>query len=216
MARTCTSSMFDKIRGRVGDVIVKTYKYGEVISRRPRMGIIPPSEKQRAQHDKWRAAAEYYRRVKTDPALSACYAAAVKKTGYPLSAITNRDFHRPPRVLSIELGHYHGKPGDRIEVVAIDDFFVAAVTVTLRDAKGTLLESGPATPDVFFPWHYLTRTDARLHAPITIEAMAQDLPGNRATLSITWSHSATQSAPQPPSQPAVAPAEPPPTFGLDL
>src|SRR3954463_908764 len=104
--------------GRVGDVVIKRYKYGEVLSRRPQMGHIIPSEKQRAQHERWRAAAAYYQRVKADPALAACYAGAVRKTGLPLSAITNRDFMRAPKVVGIDLRQYHGQAGDLIGVMA--------------------------------------------------------------------------------------------------
>jgi hypothetical protein len=190
MARLQYHSILHGAYGRVGDVVIKRYKYGQVLSRRPQMGHIIPSEKQLAQHERWRAAAAYYQRVKADPALAACYAGVVRKKGLPLSAITTRDFMRPPQVRGIELRQYRGHAGDLIQVVATDDFTVAAVMVTLRDATGAIFEYGPASCADQLLWEYRTKGAAPAVGPITIEAEARDLPGNRATLAQTWQHSA--------------------------
>jgi hypothetical protein len=185
MARLRYHSLLHGSYGRVGDVIVKRYKYGEVLSRRPQMGHLIPSEKQRAQHERWRAAAAYYQRVKADPALATCYAGVVRKKGLPLSAITTRDFMRPPQVHGIDLRHYRGRPGDLIQVEATDDVTVAAVMITLRDGSGAVLEYGPAACADHL-WEYRAKTIAPEGSQVTIEAEAQDLPGNRATLAQAW------------------------------
>jgi hypothetical protein len=187
MARSHHNIVIERSRGKIGDIIVKNYPYGQVLSRVPRMGMIPPSEKQLANQDRWAAAAAYYQKVKADPVLSLAYTRALKKKkGFNLPSATNRDFFRPPQVSEIDLREYTGGADQLIVIDATDDFCVAAVDVTLRDAVGNVFEYGPAwESDLAHLWHYRTKTAAPA-GPVTFEAVARDLPDNRATLSTTW------------------------------
>lgn len=86
--------MFVAIRGRVGDVVFKQYRYGTVVTRVPRMGQVKWSAAQLAQRKKMRAAGEFHRSVLADPALKKKYQAIAAKKKIPLSAATMGDFLR--------------------------------------------------------------------------------------------------------------------------
>jgi hypothetical protein len=186
MARSHCNAITGSARGKIGDLVVKCYAYGQVLTRLPRKSIVPPSEKQRFNQQRWSDAAAYYRKVKADPLLFMAYSRALPKLktkGYPLNALTNRDFFNPPRVTEIDLHGYSGRADERIKIHAYDDFSVTAVDVTVRDAAGHVIEQGPAWEDI--QWHYCTKVIAP-PGPVTFEVVAQDLPGNRATLTKVW------------------------------
>jgi hypothetical protein len=186
MARIDISAILNPVIGRVGEVIVKRYKYGRVMTRVPQMGNIVPSEKQREHQDRFRVGIAYYLRVKEDPELSSRYSAEMEQTSKPLSALTTRDFFLPPKVLKIDCSKYAGNPGDIITVNAEDDTAVIMVDVTLRDPTGAVLESGPAVETAHGPWEYEVLTPIGKDTPITIEAVAQDMPRNRGSLVQPW------------------------------
>lgn len=121
--------------------------------------------------------------------LSAIYGGTKRKkkeTDYPLNALTNRDFFRPPKVSEIDWREYTGWADQLVVIDATDDFCVAAVDVTLRDAAGPVFEYGPAWQSDTEPlWHYCTKTAAPA-GPVTFEVVARDLPDNRAELRQTW------------------------------
>jgi hypothetical protein len=185
MARMKQSTLGDTISGRVGKAVIKQYLYGTVMTAVPDMSNIRPSEKQNYQRNRWRDAGAYYRKVKADPQLCARYAHKVQATGFALSAITMRDFLRPPLVREIDLSRYWGQPGDPIGIAAYDDTAVATVEVTVRDAAGAVIETGFAV-EGNDTWHYTLRTVIGRPTPITVEAVATDLPGNRTSLTCSW------------------------------
>jgi hypothetical protein len=217
MARLRKNAITDAARGRIGDLVVKQYKYGTVLSRMPCMDEVVRSEKQIRRQDRWTAAAAYHRTVKANPELFARYQKEARKRGHPVSAVTNRDFSRPPFIQRIDLGGYCGTPGSTIIVAAFDDFQVAAVNITVRDAGGQVLEAGAAVyADA--EWTYRATVSVPLLQVHTIEAVAVDLPGNRVSASVTWMSpfkpcvpstgvAPAQNAPIPP--PAAVAPEPP-------
>lgn len=69
------------VRGRVGDVVFKTYGRKIVISRVPRFDGRPPTAAQRARRDKMRAATAFAKRVYADPAAKAFYITAAQALG---------------------------------------------------------------------------------------------------------------------------------------
>jgi hypothetical protein len=186
MARVDTSALLDTTHGRIGEVVVKHYKYGKVMTRVPRMDHIIPSEKQLLNRQRWREGAAYYQLVKASPELCLCYAGKVQETGYALSAITNRDFFNPPTVSKIDFCGFNGAAGSKIRIHAHDDFAVVAMDVTLRDATGAVIESGPAYVEANDVWFYPVHNAIGLKTPFTVEAVAKDMPGNRGTLTKSW------------------------------
>ena len=92
MAKAIVNAALSGLRGRVGDVVFKQYPYGTVVTRVPRMEKVKPSEKQRAHRKKVKAAAAFYREVLADPERRKKFEAVAKKKGWPLSAVTLREY----------------------------------------------------------------------------------------------------------------------------
>jgi len=88
------------------------------------------------------SAIAYAKAVVKDPVTKALYQAAVKNG--QTAFVATSDALNAPKVTNILTDRYHGNPGDSIIVHTIDDFKVAAVTVSIQNAKGGLLEQGNA------------------------------------------------------------------------
>jgi hypothetical protein len=89
-------------------------------------------------------------------------------------------------VESIDASQYNGNPGDTIRVFAGDSFRVMQVHVTIKDPNDKPVENGEAVLDAEKNNWVYTATDA--NAPLagsTITAVAYDLPGNTAEITIT-------------------------------
>ena len=97
MARVDLNSLIRHLRGRVGDVVIKHYKYGIVITNRPNMKGIKPSALQLAQRDRVTASAKLYHQVLKDPALNKRYAAIAKKKGLPLPSVVLAEYTKQSR-----------------------------------------------------------------------------------------------------------------------
>lgn len=95
MARVRLNSALNEVRGDLDGFVFKHYAYGTVVSRRPRMAHLTLTPAQRAQRERFKAAAKFYRTVLADPALKRRYTAQAKKEGVPLSAVTLRVYLRP-------------------------------------------------------------------------------------------------------------------------
>jgi hypothetical protein len=96
------------------------------------------------------------------------------------------DALQAPEVESILAAGYHGRVGDEIIVRATDDFKVASVIVSIHDLTGVLVEQGNATmKENNADWLYKTVQLNSAFAGSKITAIATDLPGNSASLSIS-------------------------------
>lgn len=99
-------------------------------------------------------------------------------TAYTIALI---DWFGAPKVLEINVDHWTGQIGQTIRVKARDNVRVASVFVVIRDADENVVEMGEAVQvEVGSPWWNYTTTS---HIKITpfpfVEAIAQDLAGNR-------------------------------------
>lgn len=80
------------VRGRVGNCVFKTYGSRVIVTRVPRFDGYVPSESQRAQRDRLRAATVYAQRVYADPAAKALYVAAARRLGRQPFRLAISDF----------------------------------------------------------------------------------------------------------------------------
>ena len=81
---------------------------------------------------------------------------------------------------------YRGIAGDRISVVAGDDFQLAGVTLHIVDADGITIEEGACVVNMATGNYEFTATVALPDvAGATITAKATDTPGHMAELAIT-------------------------------
>ena len=89
------------------------------------------------------------------------------------------DFLKPPAVISIGVTEYHGNAGDTIRVLAVDNFRVVRVTVSIMDEANDVMEYGDCTlQEEGSAWIYTVTGD---HIPVTgqhVKAVAFDTPGN--------------------------------------
>jgi hypothetical protein len=88
MAKVELNSALATLSGQIDGLVFKQYKTGIVVSRRPDMSGIKPSPAQKAQREKFRAAAEFHKAVLADPAQREKFTTEARKRGIPVSALT--------------------------------------------------------------------------------------------------------------------------------
>lgn len=177
MAHVKVSPLIERISGRVGDLVFRTYGRKVVLSQMPEASSRPPSPAQVAQRERFRRATFYGRRVLADPDARAFYEGLAVRREKPLLSVAVADFLNAPEVDVIDASAYTGAVGDPIVIHAHDDVEVTEVHVTLRDADGLELEAGAATFDAW-RWVYAAQTDVPSGTVVTITARAFDRPGH--------------------------------------
>jgi len=96
---------------------------------------------------KFKMASRWAKQALQYPAVLAEYVAMAKglKTPY-IMAMTN--YLRPPEIVQIIAMEYTGAVGDKISVIATDDFKVTSVKMNLSDPLGNLIEQGNCQEDL--------------------------------------------------------------------
>jgi hypothetical protein len=144
-----------------------------------------PTEKAVAARMKFGKATAYAREAVKNPELKAMYQAVIKG-GQRAFNIAMMDALQSPVIESIQAENYLGRLGDPVIVRATDDFKVAGVTVSVYNQAGELVEEGNALPQEKdgIHWLYNIKRENPLYSGSKITAVAADLPGNHASLSI--------------------------------
>jgi hypothetical protein len=172
--------------GKFGNQMV--YRNRDGVSILAKMPKKNPKTATRAQLDarrKFRMASRWAKQALLDPEMLAEYTrlASGMKTSYVM-AMTN--YLRPPEVREILVSEYKGAIGDRIGVVATDDFRVISVKVSVKDAAGTLIEEGPCVEDLSADcWVYTATQAIDDLTGLVITAVATDIPNHPASLDLT-------------------------------
>jgi hypothetical protein len=108
------------------------------------------------------------------------------ETGMTAYYLAVSDWFGAPKVLEINVDRWTGEAGQTIRVKARDNVMVARVAVVIRNAEGTVLETGEAvqskTGNLW--WAYTTQTPVFMDPFPTVQAVAQDLPGNSDAFTI--------------------------------
>lgn len=185
MAKVDLNPIFDQVSGKVGDLVLKRYRNGVVMARAG-ASERPLSEAQIAQQERFRAATLYSKLALMDPAVRDQYRTLAVKRGLPLMAVMVADFFNGPTIVNLDAAEYHGRVGDRITVVAKDDFSVTKVEVVIK-AGTVVVEQGEAveTPAGSGQYYYTATQAAPSGTPLTITATATDRPGNTTSQSVT-------------------------------
>src|SRR5690349_20504146 len=102
------------------------------------------------------------------------------ETGLSAYSLAVADWFGTPKILQIDLDRWTGKPGETIRVKARDNVAVARVALVIRDADGNVLEIGEAaqTKAGSAWWCYTTRSAIELTPFPSVQAIAEDHPGN--------------------------------------
>ena len=174
------------ISGLLGEKLsVRKINGNVVIKNRPRRKVVSdPSPAQEAVTERLTEAAKWAAIQMKKPDVKALYATGItgKKKSAFLVAIA--DYATSPKVSNIDVLFYKGAVGDTITTKAVDDFAVTQVLFTITDAKGKLIESGPATqdPDKGHQWNYTATVANSSLTGTKISVMAFDRPGNKGFL----------------------------------
>ena len=115
------------------------------------------------------------------------YICKAKEMGMTPYALAVSDWYEAPRVLEINVDRWTGKVGEIIRVKAGDNVMVASVLLVIRDAQGQIQEMGEAVQSGAGSawWNYTIQSPIELTPFPSVQAIAFDLPGNRASFTIS-------------------------------
>jgi hypothetical protein len=166
-------------------VVLKNRRGKSVMTIPPVKPKLTPTDKQVAARERLKLAVQYGRNVINDPALLAEYAAKARK-GLPAYRLAVQDYLRPPYVHQVDASGYHGNPGEKIIVVAGDDFKLESVTVRISRPDGSMVEEGACVFNMpAGNYEYTPTVQVTPVAGTVILARAKDTPGNVTELSVT-------------------------------
>lgn len=167
--------------GRIGDEIVfRQVKNRTLFAKRPRRSTIV-SPNQLPQRELFSKAVVFAKTMLLDPLIRADYQNRAKLGGLASAysaAVT--DYLKAPKINSIDTDYYKGAVGDVIWIIALDDFKLQTVTVTLQAPDGSVIESGAAVLEEG-RWKFIA-TQATALVGVKVTVTATDRPGKEARL----------------------------------
>ena len=193
MARIVLDSMLVSISGKLGDDIYRRNRDGTVsICRKPRLDPHRlPTSAQAECRARFKAATAQYRLLRRDPEKLAAYRFLLKRRGSlsRLHAVIIADILRPPTITALDLGAYHGRPGEPIRVTATESVAVACLSLSILDLDTRrLIETAEKSfsgtdlaPAV--SWRYTTTVNIPAGHKARVTATAFDLAGNQVEVS---------------------------------
>jgi hypothetical protein len=190
MAHSNNSLTTGKLSGTLGkELVFREWEGKTVVAKAPGKRKGDPTAKQAETQQKFLIASRYARSVikSQDKSMATAYAAVLKPRQNVYSRAVE-DYMSPPVVDNINTRNYKGAVGDKIAVLAIDDFRVVSVRVEIYAASGVLLEAGNAEPsmDGFdVDWTYTATQANNLLAGSKIKAIATDVPRNEGMLEVS-------------------------------
>lgn len=186
-----TNNMFTQgLTGTIGgDMVFRTFRGKTVVSIKPSQGgPVKESASQRANRDRFRQATVYAKAAMADAQKKSYYQRRARKLKLPnayTAAIT--DYMRRPKLEQVDRKRYKGKAGNVIVVsVAKKGFSVSAVAVTVTDASGVVVESGPAVRlQADLCWRYVARNTVHLGPGVTLTITVTDAAGQLSKWTVT-------------------------------
>ena len=165
--------------GKIGDMLVIRQRGGRtILSQSPGERTKEPSEKQKAQQQRFQQAIIYGKSQMENEASKAEYEAKATnlKSAYNVAVA---DFFHAPDIEEVDLTAYTGAVGDPIRVRAVDDFKVVKVHVAIFNGDGTTVEEGDAVQDEnALDWIYTATAVNESLEGDKIVVTASDNPGN--------------------------------------
>ncbi len=184
MAKSKNNVVTHGLSGKVGDILVFSQRAGKtIVGKVPRKRSTQPTAAQKQQLQRFQQAVIYAKGVMANAVQKAAYKASAK-AGESAYNIAVADMLHAPNIESIDLSTYKGNIGDKITIIATDDFKVVQVSVTIENADGSLVEQGNAVQDAQnnLQWVY---TATAANTDLTgdkITVKATDTPGNLAEM----------------------------------
>ena len=180
MASVKLNPAIESIRGKVGNLVFKSFEGREIVAQMPDFTGRVFTDAQKAAQERFRKAAGYGETVMADEQAKTLYEQVAKSRKQPLFSLIMQDFLNDPHVDEVDLSGYKGQTGEKIFVLASDDFEVAAVHVAISRESGEPIEAGAAVKTAADPgrWMYTTTSSAPPGAPVKIQVSVTDRPGH--------------------------------------
>ena len=164
------------LSGRLGSLVFRRCHGRIIVAMRPSRFRRPPSARQLAQRERFRAATAYAKAVLTDPVRRSAYAHRLAEPKQVRKAAF-RDHLNPPEITAL-LRSPSPLPNDDDLIVQVKhDATVDQVAVSIRTADGCVLEAGEAKR---YPglWRYRLTAPLPQDRPVWVEATVRNLAGN--------------------------------------
>ena len=159
MAKLDPNQLLGILHGKLGGLVFVRNADGTVHVRHSPVREAGFTEGELSNQARFKQAVTYVGKVRQQPDVYTAYQAAARAKGKRACDLANADCRHPPIIQDVDLSSYKGEVGEPIRVQAIDDFAVTAVTLTLTEINGLLLEQGSAVLLTrTSTWLYLTET----------------------------------------------------------
>jgi hypothetical protein len=179
MAKSKKNVITYGLSGKIGDILMFRQVDGQTIVSSVGTPSKTESEKQVEHRKRFQQAVLYARIAIASPETEEQYRKVAAKKKKRAFNVAVADFFNAPGIESIDLSEYGGNVGDRIRIIARDDFAVKTVTVRIINPDGSIVEEGNAVQSVSALWIYTaTQYNESLDGDKII-VTASDLPGNK-------------------------------------
>lgn len=181
MAKVVPNPAVGLLSGKIGDLVFAKQKNGESVVRRSPVRKAGLRIGEVANQEAFADAVRYAKEVwANNPALRAKYNAVARSAGRQGFHLAKADFRVPPKIEDVDLSGVTGQVGDILRIVAVDNFEVVTVGVTICRLDGRQLESGLAVlaGDV---WNYRLQKEIPAGQTVRVTVTATDHPGHRVT-----------------------------------
>jgi hypothetical protein len=168
-------------RGSIGKLVFKKYKGRTIVGRKVKSSK-PPTEGQLAHREEFKAASDFAKTVKADPALLAFYEPIARQREVTVRVVAMGDYMKKPTIKPLDLSGYRGQIGDVITIKATDDIGLAQLHVKIASSQGTTLEHGAAEENGTGSgkWTYTATTAVAPGTDVSIEVTGLDHAFNAA------------------------------------
>lgn len=179
MAQVGRNIIINGLRGKLGNLIIfrsrgnKTFAYLAPEKRKTQWSA---AQKENRSH--FQEAVLYAKGANADMETKKAYN-AVAKPGQHAYNVAIADFMNAPHIDQVDVSEYTGKPGSFIKIMAVDDFRVTEVSVTILNEDGSLVEKGKGVKEQESNWWRYTATaqNSQLTGDKII-IRASDMPGH--------------------------------------
>jgi len=146
MAKMEQIPLLGRMRGKVGDLVIRKYRDKYVVAARPYTDK-PRTEKQKAQSERFRQAMVYARHATRDPPTKELYDQAVADVDRAANTAAVSDYLRPPSIDRVDLGDYAGQAGTALTIRVENLVPVRQVAVFILESAAADEVQDPAGED---------------------------------------------------------------------
>lgn len=143
MARNRSNVIAHGLKGKIGNLIFRFWANRSIVSVVPDYRNIVWSKAQKANRRRFHDAMEWAKKILEDPKIRAYYRKKAKAS-QTIWNVAVADYMKKLRVEKVDLEKYQGLEGDMIGVTLFSWYEVSAVMLTIHDAKGNIMDKGPA------------------------------------------------------------------------